>query len=303
LLLVNPAAGGGRTAASLPRLRQFAAGHGWNVEVRVTQSPADLVRRAQQAADEGLKRIFVLGGDGTFQLLVNAVASRAPVILGVIPAGGGNDLAAALGLPPDPIRAAELLLAGEVSELDLVRVRTSDGNQRLYTGGGGIGLDAEAARHANGAYRSLPGRSRYLFAAMRALLGFHPFGARIRITEGPAGFLECKVLLVGVLNTPSYGAGLYLAPEAKVDDGKLDVVILEALSFAEILALLPSFAFRGTLGTRKIRRFLAQHVTIETDVPSSFHGDGEFFGATPVEVSVVPKAVRVMRAARKNDGA
>jgi diacylglycerol kinase (ATP) len=299
LLLVNPAAGGGLAEASLPRLREFATREGWDVEICVTQSAADLVAKARQAAGGGQQRIFVLGGDGTFQLLVNAVAGHPQLILGVIPAGGGNDLAAALGLPADPVRAAALLFEGEVCEIDVVRVRTSDGNERLYTGGGGAGLDSEAVRHANGAFRNMPGRSRYLFAAIRALLSFQPLRVRVTLGAGESNVFEASALLAGVLNTPSYGGGVYLAPEAKIDDGNLDVVLLEKLSILEILTLLPSFVLRGTLRTPRLRLFSIQQVRIETDPPSWFHGDGEFVGMTPAEISVLPKAVRVLRAARK----
>ena len=150
LLLVNPVAGGGRSARAVHELREFANRRGWNVEICVTASAEELVAKAREAATTGRKRIFVLGGDGTFQLFMNAVSDYPEIILGVIPAGGGNDLAAALGLPADPVAAAALLLDGEICELDVVKVRTADGRERLYTGGGGVGLDAEAARYANG---------------------------------------------------------------------------------------------------------------------------------------------------------
>lgn len=299
LLLVNPAAGGGRSLSVLSDVRRFARDRGWNVEISVTESPDDLAAKARQAAAAGRQRILVLGGDGTFQLLVNALACFPDVILGVIPAGGGNDLAAALGLPSDPLRAASLLLDGEVSYLDAVRVRTSDGNERLYTGGGGVGLDAEASRYASGAYRNLHGRLRYLLAAIRAVLGFQAFPVRLQLSASDPLCVEATALLVGVLNTPSYGAGLCLAPAAKPDDGMLELVVLEDLNFLEILALLPALAIRGKLNTRHIRRYTTQHVRIETPTPSWFHGDGELLGKTPVEISVMPKAVRVLRSATK----
>ena len=299
MLLVNPKAGGGRAGAALPAFQNFAARRGWKVDFYVTNSPGDLAEKARSAAQAGRKRILALGGDGTFQLLLNAVFDHPNITLGIIPAGGGNDLAAALGLPPDPIEAATLLLAGEVGHLDAARVCTADGAARLYTGGGGVGLDAEAARHANSSYRSFPGRARYLFSAIRALLTFHAFRARILFLEPPQNTLEATALLVGVLNTPSYGAGLYLAPQAKTDDGRLELVLLEDLSLIEILQLLPAFALRGELNTKRIRRFPITRVRIETESPVWFHGDGELLGMTPVEITVLPRAVRILRPARK----
>ncbi len=302
LLLVNPRAGGGRAAAALFALREFAHRRGWTVDIIVTQTPNDLAREACRAAESGQKRIFVLGGDGTFQLLVNAVAGYPQTILGVIPAGTGNDLAAAVGLPADPVQAAALLLQGVICELDVARVRTSEGNERFYTGGGGVGLDAEAAQYANGAYRRLPGRYRYLMAAIRALVSFDRIPVKVIFEEDEPKALEARTLLVAVLNTPSYGGGLCLAPQAKTNDGRLDVVILEDSNFGRILTWLPALAFSGQLKTQRLRRFHTTHIRIETDPPCRFHGDGEILGMTPVEVSIVPRAIRVLRPAQKSMG-
>jgi len=299
LLLVNLAAGGGRGGKVLPALREFAQKRGWKVEICVTRNREELAAQARTAAEAGRKRILALGGDGTFQVLLNALVHYPETILGVIPAGGGNDVAAALGLPQDPVQAAAMILEGETCYLDAVRVQTSEGNERLYTGGGGVGLDAEAARYASGGYRNLPGRARYLLAVIRALFGFHSIRVRICLQAGEPGKLETTALLVGVLNTPTYGAGVCLAPEARTDDGMLNLVVVEELSVGRILTLLPALMMSGELKTKRVRRFSASRARIETDAPCWFHGDGELLGTTPVEISVVPKAVRVIRAARK----
>jgi YegS/Rv2252/BmrU family lipid kinase len=298
LLLVNPAAGGGRAREILPDLERLAAAEGWVAQWELTQSAADFRQRATAAARSGRKRIIAVGGDGTFQLLVNAVAGFPQTVLGILPTGGGNDLAASLGLPPDPIAAAKRLLDGEVGLIDAVRVRTAEGNERLYTGGGGVGLDAEAARHANGSFRNLRGRWRYLLSAIRALAGFQAMRATISTGDGEAPIEIHKALLACVLNTPSYGAGLVLAPDAKTDDGKLDLVVLEDLTVWQILQLLPKLAIRGELKAARVTRRPVTCLRIDTDPPRCFHGDGEILGMTPVEISVVPRACRVLRARR-----
>lgn len=294
LLLVNPTAGGGRARAALPAIQKFATQHSWKVEVRVTASAEDLATQAKCAAQACRPRIFVLGGDGTFQMVVNALSEFPDIILGVIPAGGGNDLAAALGLPQDPLQAAAQLLDGEVRQIDAAKVRFANGTERLYLGGGGVGLDAEASRYANGGLRGLRGRLRYVLAAMRALLGFHAFCVRVVTSSSEPKTIDAKVSLVGILNTPSYGAGLYLAPDAQTYDGKLDLVLVEELSFAEILRILPALISRGELHTDRAHRFSAEHIRIETEYSRCFHGDGELLGVTPVEVSVVPGAIRIL---------
>ena len=297
LVLANPAAGGGRAREALPSLRRFASNARWNAQFQVAANAEDLALRAREAAADGARQIFVLGGDGTFQVLLNAIELPSHVQLGILPAGGGNDLAASLGLPADPVESAALLMDGVSDFLDVAQATTADGNKRLYAGGGGVGLDAEAARYAGGAFRHLRGRSRYLLAAIRALIGFHSIRVRVQFEPGEGEELRANVLVLGVLNTPSYGAGLRLAPAARPNDGCLDLVALEDLTLPEIVAVLRSLAATGELGTERVRRFPIRWVRIETDRPCLFHGDGEILGPTPVEISVLPRAVSVLRPA------
>ena len=152
------------------------------------------------------------------------------VVLGVIPAGGGNDLAAAIGLPQDPLLAADLLLDGQPALLDAALVRTADGKERLYSGGGGVGSIAKppVTPAVLPQFARPPALSS---SAVRALMGFHPFRVRAFIGTDQQVEMNANALLLGVLNTPSYGAGLRLAPDAQTDDGKLDLVLMEDLSF------------------------------------------------------------------------
>jgi diacylglycerol kinase (ATP) len=296
LVFVNPAAGGGHASDSLPSLRAMAQRTAWQVEFRLTSSAVDLAVQAQAAARAGHSRFFVLGGDGSFQDLVNALAYLPEVVLGILPAGGGNDLADALGLPRHPVRAAEALRDGEVCCMDTIRVKTSDGRTRIYTGGGGVGLDAEASYLAATRFRKLTGRLRYLVSAAMAFATTRPISVRIdwldpdSITDP----LSTKALLVGVLNAPSYGAGLRFAPSAKTNDGLLDLVLVENLSFLEFSRALPRLILRGEVSSPRVKRFLVRHVTIETAVPCRFHGDGEILGYTPVEIEVLPRALRIL---------
>jgi len=294
--LANPTAGGGLACEALPRLRAFAIEKQWNAEFRSAGSAAEFAQIAREEAGAGRMRIFALGGDGTFQALLNAVAGNARVSIGILPAGGGNDLASALGLPPDPVQAAEMILTrGEEVPLDAARARTADGAERLYMGGGGVGLDAEAARFASGVYRKMRGRSRYLLSAIRALGKFRGIEMRVSMEGAEQSSLQGTALVLGILNTPSYGGGLRLAPEARLDDGRLDLVLLENLSALEIAGILPRLAVSGEIRTARIQRHRVTRVQIETERPFPFHADGEIVGMTPVEIEVVPGAMRVWR--------
>ena len=294
LVLLNPVAGGGMASDAAPRIQQFAAETGWRLELRRTTSADDLAAQARAGLAAGYSRILALGGDGTFQQLANAIGAGQNVVLGVLPAGGGNDLAQALGLPQDPVLAAKLLRDGEIRLLDAARVRTSDGNERLYLGGGGVGLDALAAQFAGGVYRNLRGRPRYLLSMIRALVGFHALEVRASIESEDTSEWQGDAFVVGVLNTPSYGAGLRLAPQAKLDDGMLDLVLVENLSLLQILRVLPLLVTHGELRTNRLRRQAFRRVRIETQTPAKFHGDGEILGWTPVEIEVLPRAIRML---------
>jgi diacylglycerol kinase (ATP) len=241
--------------------------------------------------------LLACGGDGTFQGLANA-AFGFDVVLGVLPAGGGNDLARALGLPRDMEGALEAALRGQPKWVDLLQARTADGRERLYAGGGGVGLDAEAMRYASGAYRRIPGRFRYIVAALHALWGFTPMRVTAEFPGSDLPSLQARAFLAGVLNTPTYGGGLKLAPQAQFDDGWLDVVIVENLDVWEVLGVLPALLKKGELRTSRVKRCRARCVRLTTSRPCLFHGDGEILGPAPVEIEVVPRAVRVLAPAK-----
>jgi diacylglycerol kinase (ATP) len=293
VVFVNPASGGGRAVAAVTRIRELLAARSSPAEITVTSTSEELEVRAREAIARGRKLLLACGGDGTFQGLANA-AFGFDVVLGVLPAGGGNDLAHALGLPRDMEAAVEAVLHGQPKCVDLLRAHMADGSQRLYAGGGGLGLDAEAMRYASGAYRRIPGRFRYIAAALRALWGFAPLEVRVEFPGSDLPSLEASALLAGVLNTSTYGGGLRLAPLAQFDDGWLDLVIVENLNAWEVLDVLPALVKSGELQTPRIKRFRARRVRLTTSRPCMFHGDGEILGPAPVEIEVAPHAVRIL---------
>jgi len=297
VVYVNPTAGGGRALSCLPRIRRVFEAASLHAEFIFIQSAGDLESNALAAINGGQRLLLAFGGDGTFQALVNA-AYGSDAILGVLPAGGGNDFAAALQLPNDPVAAAQAVLRAQPRRVDLARARTADGRMRFYLGGGGLGVDAEAARHATGVFRRWPGRSRYIASALRAFCTSRAIGVRAEFPQSDLPPLEVNSLLAAVLNTPTYGAGIRLAPDARLDDGWLDVVIVEDLSVFQVLALLPRLLMSGELRTPHIKRLRVQAVKFTTDRQCMFHGDGEILGPTPVKIEVVPGAVRVLAPAQ-----
>ncbi len=299
LVLGNPTAGGGRARAILPRMRKMFESLGISAQFLAESSAEELESSARRAISQNRRLLLAMGGDATFQSLANAVFG-ADVVVGVLPVGGGNDFATALGIiSRDPLKAAEAILRGRPRHVDLVSARTADGKKRFYAGGGGIGLDAEAASYASGSYRHIPGRIRYIAAALRALAGYLPLDVQVEFPGSEQDPVTAKALLAGVLKTPTYGAGLRLAPDATVDDGLLHVVLIESLSTFSVLKLLPRLLGTGELRTARVKRWNVKCVRLTTDRPCLFHGDGEILGPTPVELEVVPRAIRVLAPLRE----
>lgn len=293
LVFVNRAAGRRRAHSHLPSLRTLFKSFDLSVEFVETGSAAELESAARQAVDQNHCVLLALGGDGTFQALVNGVYGS-DVIAGILPAGGGNDFAAALGLPSDPFSAAKIILKGKTRSVDMVRACTADGRTRLFAGGGGIGLDAVAARFASGTYRHLPGRLRYIASALRAFSEHFPLKVRLEFPGEDLRPVETVSLLAGVLNTPTYGGGVRLAPDARIDDGLLNAVLIEDLNALSVFKLLPRLMGSGELRTSRVKRWGVRSVRVSADRPCLFHGDGEILGPAPVEIEVVPNAVRVL---------
>jgi len=293
LVFSNVQAGRGKAHGLIPHVEQVFRNRGLTSEIRATSSSKEMESQAKEAIQSGAKLVFALGGDGTLQGLVNAACGH-DVVLGVIPAGGGNDFVRALGLPPDPLAALNAAIAGEPRAVDLVRVRTGDGHTRLYLGGGGVGFDADAARFAGGRYKNWPGRSRYLAAAIHAYATHTP--RRVKVTFESSNEVSTwqRSVLSCVLNTPTFGAGIRLAPKARINDGLLDFVSLEELGLARLLRILPRLAFSGTLYIPQLHTVQFRKLRLETETPAHFHGDGELLGLTPVEIEVAPGAARFL---------
>jgi diacylglycerol kinase (ATP) len=287
-LLVNPAARGGRTLRLLePVARRLRAG-GAELSVIVGDDAADALARACTAVSERPDALVAFGGDGLVHLAVQAVAGT-DVPLGIIPAGTGNDIAAALGVPADPIAAARAVLGMKERPVDAVSVRTGTAEER-FAGVLCCGFDSRVNERAN--LRTWPpGAGRYLVAMAQELRAFRPIPFRVTFDGGEV--VEREAMLVAVANTGSYGAGMRVCPSALPDDGLLDVVMLEALSKAEFMRVFPS-VYRGThVGHRAVSVRRVRSVRLEApDVVA--YADGERVGAAPVECEVRPGALRVI---------
>jgi diacylglycerol kinase (ATP) len=291
LVIVNPTAGGGRalraeaSAAKLLKLR------GRTADFSHSRSSQDLREQAARAALAGYRYVVALGGDGAFHHLAEGVHGT-QAIAGFFPAGNGNDIAADLGIPTDPLDAADAFLKSTPRAVDLVRARFGDGRTAHYVGAGGMGLDAEAAHLANTKFKSWPGVTRYLAGALWTFAHERAMNLHAEIDGVP---LDARALFVAVANSTRYGSGIRIAPEAKMDDGWLNVVFVSEIRWARLLEAIPIVLTSGDLrGFPEVRRFRCKRIVLQAERPAKVHGDGELLGESPVECEVLPGALRVM---------
>jgi len=245
--------------------------------------------------------ILVFGGDGTLNRHLEwLMQAAAPLLL--VPVGSGNDFAACHGITSLQ-KAAEVFArftAGHrvnTSRSDLGRAEFADGSIRYFSCCLNVGLDADAARRANLLPDWLKERNGYFLGGLGALLFYQPALLRISDTENRSE-LQTPAWLVTVSNTPVFGGGLRIAPQAKIDDGALDVTLASTTELSR-LALMwnyPKILSGRHVGMKELQIFTARYLRIDSPVPVPAYGDGERLGELPVQVMVLPQAISVLRA-------
>jgi YegS/Rv2252/BmrU family lipid kinase len=293
-LLVNPASGGGSgaaVAASVARTLRDAGHDVVSTPVRGVRETLDLVDDAVARGDV----IVSVGGDGMLSSLAGHVAARGGT-LGIAPAGRGNDFARMLGLPSAPAAAAEVLLSGAPKMVDLLRVTIPGCAPRVVVSSAYSGLDARAAEIVE-LVRWMPVNLQYPYSALHAMATFRPTRFRVAVDGDGAEYVGSSVV---VANSAYYGKGMKIAPGAVVDDGLLDVVIIEARSRRKLMQSLPK-VYEGAhvnLPSVHVRRGRRVEVTASPQAPMG--GDGEPVGRLPgltqppAVIEVLPEALTVL---------
>ncbi|HYB22928.1 MAG TPA: diacylglycerol kinase family protein [Solirubrobacteraceae bacterium] len=291
-LIVNPAAGGGRAARVAPVAERALAARGLDVRRVDTRDLEHGRTLAAQAARAG-ETVVALGGDGLIGALADVLRHSPDAVLGVIPGGRGNDLARILGIPDDAEAAAAIVAAGHRHALDLGLVAGEAGEERAFVGIASAGFDSDANRIANEAPAWLGGLV-YVYGALRALAAWHP--TRVEIELDPPGERHSfSAFSIGAANSRAYGGGMLAAPDAMLDDGLLEVVVMEDVSkWAFLTRILPK-VFKGThIHEPEVHVFRARELSLSADRPFMMYADGDPIAQLPVRVRALAGAVNVL---------
>ena len=292
--IVNPRAGSGTARRRWPRASRLLAQRLGPVTVRFTEGPGHATTLARELAGAGYDLLIVAGGDGTLNEVVNGILmGSAEPRIGVLPLASGGDFARTLGLSR-LAPAVDSLAAGHSRPIDAFRARfRAPGGApavRCFLNAASFGLGAVAALGVRGWCRAVPGSARYLAAAIPTLASGRSFRVTLSLDDGPPATFD--ITTAAVANGQYQGGGIRIAPEATLDDGLADITVVERVSLAEVAANLPILYSGALYSYPKVRHWRAARVRVsaETEVPVEL--DGEPVGALPLEIEVLPHALR-----------
>jgi diacylglycerol kinase (ATP) len=264
--------------------REVLARHGLAVEVLVTRARGDARAFSQQARDRGVGLVIAWGGDGTINEVAGALV-RSDTTLGIVPGGSGNGLARDLGIPLGARPALEVAATGGTRRIDSGRI-----DDNWFFNVAGVGLDALIARYIArpDARRGLAGYARVTFGELPR---YRPKSYQI---EWQGHSEPHRALFIAFANSRQYGNGAQIAPAARLDDGQLDLVIVDAQPLWRIVGRIPDL-FRGRLQPgRGLSMAKIASAVIRAEHPIAYHADGEpCVGGTAVTVTVQPDSLAV----------
>jgi len=293
LFVVNPISGGGEGPGAAAAVATLLRGQGHGVRVETTQSADEVAPMVAEATEAGGVVVSV-GGDGMLASLAGVVSSNGGV-LGIVPAGRGNDFARMLGLSAEP-EAVAATLVGPTRQVDLLRVTLPTGETRMVAGSVYFGLDAVAGEYVE-KLRRLPQGLQYKVAALQAIAGYKPSNFSVRV-DGES--LELTGSSVVVANSAYYGSGMKIAPGAVVDDAVLDVIAIAAPTRRALLKSLPKVYDGSHVDLPLVHVLRGTRVELSAEPAVPFAGDGESLGRAPlpgqapVRVEVMPASLTIL---------
>lgn len=276
MLIVNPSSGGGRSLDLLPDIDRMITGLGVKPDIRISQSAEDATQMSKFAVKCGYERVLALGGDGTVNMVASGIAGK-DTVLGVIPAGTGNDFFAMLEIDNDLENVVKVAVKGDPITTDVGTI-----DNKLFFNMVGIGFDALIAKTVSNEPQKF-GAVSYLVGVYKNLKDYPSNPIKLRVDSYE---LDQDALLVAVGIGRRTGKGFQLTPSAKPDDGKFDVCVVKDAKPFRILRLLPK-ALRGKhVRAPEVEIYRCRQLEIFTEKPLPIHYEGEPSMSTNGKISI-----------------
>jgi diacylglycerol kinase (ATP) len=288
VVVANPAAGHGKAGRLIGKvttvLHRLRVPH----EIRVSESGPDVERLARVAAEEGARIVAALGGDGTVSLAANGILGTGAA-LAALPAGTGDDFAKAIGV--GKLDSAVALLANpKTTDLDVIEI-TTGAVHRSFVNIAGAGFDSEVNETANGMTIKLGATGTYVAALLKTLSRFSPAAFTIQVDDER---MELDAMLVEIGSGRWTGGGMRVLPNALMNDGLLDVCIVEALSKPAFLRAFPRVFSGSHTNHPKVRMRTGTRVQVEANRRVLVYADGELVGPLPAIFEIRPGVLPVV---------
>lgn len=287
VFIVNPAAGNGRPLKFIPRIEGFFKKIGEKYKLVLTERPGHATLIAREYAGREDLRVYSVGGDGTLNEILNGMAGKSSS-LAVIPGGSGNDFVRSICARPGSEDILTRTVKGEEKLVDLATI-----NDRYFINISSVGFDAQVAVNTSKYKRSpfVGGSLAYLAAVLETLRKYKSSFIKM-VIDGKR--MEFRSLLAAVANGRYYGGGMKAVPSAEIDDGMLDVCVIEEKSRLEILKFLPRF-IKGRHGDiQGVHFFRGKHIELECESEMPLNVDGETHTVKNAIFKVIPRGIRIV---------
>jgi YegS/Rv2252/BmrU family lipid kinase len=299
IVVVNPHSRSGATARRWKSVAKRVRALLGELAVEYTRGPRDAERIAREGAARGAGRIVVAGGDGTTSEVVTGLLSAGlgeKVELGLLPLGTGGDLARTLGVPRALDRAIEALARGTTRRADAGRLRYRDrsgkDSEAFFLNVASAGIGGLVDELVNQTPKTLGGRISFLVGTLRAVARYRNVEVSIRLDGEPV--YSGRIVLAAAANGRFFGGGMHIAPEARIDDGALDLVVVKDLTIWEMLRRLPDLYAGRHLSHPDVLFARGSRIEIEAAPGEArLDIDGEPLGSAPAEFEILPGAIRL----------
>jgi len=286
MVILNPKAGAGKAGAQERLVANTLRSLGVDFDMQRTGGPGDAMGMARAAADAGYDVVAAVGGDGTVNEVVNGIAHTGAA-LATIPCGTGNDFCRSVGIPIGDTEAACAVIArGRIRDVDLCRV-----NDRYFISCFGTGFDAAVTRLTNARSKWLRGKWNYILSVMQVILTYRAVPVTITM-DGKV--LDRTPLLCACMNARTYGGGMLITPDAKLDDGLFDVCLVDNTSMFRFLQCFGKVMDGSHVHLKEVEMYKASHIVFECSSPQAWHVEGEAFTSDRMELTIEPRAVKVI---------
>lgn len=296
-VILNPTAGRGAGAELSTQISSRLRDCGLDFRLSTTDAPGHATALAQEAVGQGQDLLLAVGGDGTFNEVLNGMMQAGTTaegaVLGIVPIGTGNDMAYGVGLPLDWQQACKVVTEGSTRVLDVGHVQSDNDAARYFGNGVGVGFDAIVNIESRKLKR-LRGFLLYFVALMKTLIAYY-HAPMVTLDIDGVKMVQSS-LMISVMNGRRFGGGFYMTPEARMDDGILDVCVTGKVARPKMIGFVPRF-MRGTHVTdRRVTMAQGRKVSIEIETPWAAHVDGEIYGvgARKLEVELLPERLRIL---------